>query len=1167
MKKFPVFRAVLHAAAAAALTSRAARAQPVINEFLAVNHGPSFDDFQQTSDWIEIKNPGPGPVDLAGWSLTDEPDLHAKWIFPSITLNAGEFLLLRASGLDRREPSAMLHTNFTLSGGGEFLGLYSPTDVASTVWQPYPKQFTGISYGFVFSGASQGYFTTPTPGVDNELVALTDYVRDTQFSVDRGFFTAPFTLGISVSTPGAVIRYTDDGCEPQENFGAVYAGPITISTTTVIRARAFRDGMVPSNADTQTYVFPSAWKAQPDFPPDFPETWGLAEPPFSADSKDLADYGMNTAITGNAEYGPLVIPAMTQTLPVLCLTGRVTDIFGDSGIHGDLRQTDVEVPVGVEFFDPVGGSGQFTARAALQTHGGAVRNFPKKAFRIDFTGAFGDGPLEFPLFAGSTAESFDQLVLRPGGHDSFTVRGRGGNIDNNDLAFHAGYLRDQFMRRTENALGLLSPRGRYVHLCLNGLYWGLYELHERPNAEFCATNAGGDPAVWDVLHHNNFSSSGPPQVLDGSEVAWNELQTLSAGPVSEVAAYQQLAALLGPDGFIDHLLVRMWAADHDWLGPAYSPGVAGNVAKYFTKNWYAVRDTRAAAVGPWRFFSWDGEIAMGNHLLWIMLDDGSAPPDLLFPSYLLRKLDLDLTGISKENTPAAPWAALGAHPEFRLKVADRARRLLFHGGALSPAAAAARIAALELELDLPMVAESARWGAVAGRSLGFRNSVKVRFWDSLPVLTRNTHWRPEVAWLRDTFCAQRAGIFLNQLRARNLYPAVEPVEITPFGGIVSEGGTIALAAPAGTIYYTLDGTDPRTAFNGIPASGAVTYAGPFAPPAGGAPFSVNARALDGTAWSALTEANFSRAIPPLAASLAITEIHYHPADPTPGEIAAGFTDADDFEFLEITNVSADAVSLTTLRFAAGIDFDFGLHSNRRELAAGASMVIASHAAAFRMRYGFSPAGVFANDTRLSNSGERLKLVTADGLTIAELTYNDRGGWPEAADGSGPSLVLMAPFSGTVEDDSDHWRASTELGGNPGMVGGISYAAWLGDYFTAAEIADPLVTGALANPEGDGLANLTEYAVRTNPWRASNHPVRVTGLPDGGVRFTWERRADAADITGELQLSTGLQSWLPAFGEGITIGNSNTTRGTVAQTVDCVAATGIRFARLVVSLTP
>ena len=101
-------------------------AAPVISEFLAVNRGLDVDDLGQTSDWIEIHNPGPGPVDLQGWSLTDEADQPRKWVFPSVPMAEGGFLVVRASGLNRTDPAGQLHTGFSLSGEGEFLGLYSP---------------------------------------------------------------------------------------------------------------------------------------------------------------------------------------------------------------------------------------------------------------------------------------------------------------------------------------------------------------------------------------------------------------------------------------------------------------------------------------------------------------------------------------------------------------------------------------------------------------------------------------------------------------------------------------------------------------------------------------------------------------------------------------------------------------------------------------------------------------------------------------------------------------------------------------------------------------------------------------------------------------------------------------------------------------------------------
>ncbi len=1129
-----------------------------ISEFLAINKGPDVDDLELTSDWIEIHNPDATAVELSGWTLTDEPAQRAKWTFPAVTIPAGGYLVIGASGMDRRTATEPLHTNFTLSGSGEFLGLYPPAGNCASCFQPYPKQFSGYSYGRAGDGAT-GYLAIPTRGSANAAAALTGYTLDTHFNVERGFYSLPFTVALTCDTPGAMIRYTTDGSQPDES-SALYASPVNISATATLRARAFSANRLPSNTDTQTYIFPSGWATQPAGPASYPATMGNSAAFTGA--KDRAVYGMSTAITDSAAYSSLMLPALTQTLPVLCITGRVPELFGDASIQGDLRSGDAEVAVGVEFFNPLNTGERFAARGSLQAHGGAVRDMAKKGFRIDFSGGTGDGPVSFPLFAGAVSETFDQLVLRPGGHDSYTIRSRDGNLDTNDVPFHASYLRDQFLRRTENEAGLLSPRGRYVHLCLNGLYWGLYDLHERPNAEFFADRAGGNPAEWDVLHHSNTnSSSGLNQVVDGTDEAWDTLQSLCSFPITTNAKYNQLTNLLGPERYIDHLLIRMWGGDHDWLGPVAVPTITGNAAAFNAKNWYAVRNTRTTSPGAWRFFTWDGEITMGNHLLIShLVDRDSTLPGLFWPAVNMRKLDMDFTGIAQSGTPAAPWNALRAHPEFRLNVADRAQRLLFNGGLLSPQAAAARVNALISELDLPMVAETARWGAAAGAGLSFVNGVLTRSWTSTPQMTRNTHWRPEVAWIRSTFAVQRAEILRDQLRARGLFPHTEAPPITLTNNEVSLS-----SVSGGTIYFTLNGADPRVPLVGSLDTEAQVYTAAFAAPSGR--FTVNARVQSDTGeWSPLVEKTFTTAVPPTPASLAITEVYYHPTAPSADEIAAGFHDRNQFEFLEITNVSNALVALETLRFAAGIDFDFAENSTVHDLSAGASLVLASNSAAFALRFGntLTPAGIFQHGTKLSNNGERIKLVTRAGAVIAEFNYDDEGTWPAAVDGGGHALELLAPFSGTSEDDGDHWRSSLPT---PGSVrSSLAFTDWLSDYFTVTEIAAGILTAEDADPDGDSLTNLMEYYTRLNPRRQSSAPVKLSPPAAGGVRFTWERRSDASGITGVTQISSNLESWINAASSaGLAVSNVHTDRGTVLQTLEFTPDARLRqFVRLKVT---
>ncbi len=169
---------------------------------------------------------------------------------------------------------------------------------------------------------------------------------------------------------------------------------------------------------------------------------------------------------------------------------------------------------------------------------------------------------------------------------------------------------------------------------------------------------------------------------------------------------------------------------------------------------------------------------------------------------------------------------------------------------------------------------------------------------------------------------------------------------------------------------------------------------------------------------------------PVKESLRITEVNYHPADPTATELAfaAGLESAD-FEFIELHNAGPSPIDLTNVRFSRGVDYLFGPQS----LAAGEYAVVVRNLEAFRIRYGNAPRVLGAFQAGgLANEGERIELLAADGSTIVDLTYDDAAPWPEAADGSGPSLELIhaavLPISGM--SDGRYWRASSN-NGTPG----------------------------------------------------------------------------------------------------------------------------------------
>ena len=127
-------------------------AHPVISEFMAVNDNGLTDEDGATSDWIELFNPTGNPIDLAGYRLSDNASNSNKWVFPAVTLAPSDFLLVFASEKNRVDPNSELHTNFKLSGGGEYLALLAPAGSIVQEFSPvYPEQFADTAYGLAFT--------------------------------------------------------------------------------------------------------------------------------------------------------------------------------------------------------------------------------------------------------------------------------------------------------------------------------------------------------------------------------------------------------------------------------------------------------------------------------------------------------------------------------------------------------------------------------------------------------------------------------------------------------------------------------------------------------------------------------------------------------------------------------------------------------------------------------------------------------------------------------------------------------------------------------------------------------------------------------------------------------------------------------------------------------
>jgi hypothetical protein len=1206
--------------------------EPRINEFMADNQEGLADADGSEVDWVEIHNPNPVAVDLTGWYLTDDLTNTTKWQFPGTSINGNGYLVVFASGKDRRPAGGELHTNFSLSANGEEIALVKLDGTTVVSQFTFGSQQTDVSYGLAavssntetliaasaagralipaddslgtswtmppFNDAAwiagslaagyetqagyesligldlrvpmsgirascflripfsvtnvsdalglvlrmryddgfavylngtplptarrnapstltydaaatqdhddseavlyedidisqhigllvpggpnilaihglnssnsssdflidpqlllthgtftNGFMTTPTPGTPN-AAGVQGFVADTKFSVDRGFYAAPFNVEISCATPGATIRYTRNGATPTETTGFVYSGPVAITGTTVLRAAAFKEGYRPSDVDTQSYLFLDDIIVQ--------SANGTAPPGWPSGSLNgqQFDYGMDPNVVSSR---PATIKAALQSIPTILLTtdlpnlvDAATGIYVNPFEHGE----EWERPVSVEILnDPLNPSTKgFQEDGGLRLRGGFSRTGtnPKHSFRLFFRSQYGAGKMKYRLFGDRAPAEFDGFDLRTSQDASWAFLGSAENT----------FLRDEVARETQVAQSYGS-RCRYLHLYLNGQYWGLYNTDERPNNNYGEQYFGGDKEDYDVLKSAGASGGYQTEASDGTMAvgsAWHQLwsgaRTVRTNPSN--ANYFKLMGLAA-DGVTPTsdpvVLDAVNLADY-LLTLFYMGGNDGPVSEYVgaSNNWFGMR-RRGGSFG-FRFFIHDFEQSLG------------------LESTTNQRVGRGANIAPWSNTVAGSNDILRSNPEFihedlapnleyRVLFGDRAHRHLFNDGEMTDAKVLARMNVMAAMIDTAIWGESVRWGD-AQREPPFTRQ------DWLDANTRLFNFIS-----RGTTGSSgpgRMATLISQLRGydsgtKPLYPLTNAPSFSQHGGEMSDVGTNITMTHSNTgtttLYYTVNGPDPRTVGGEI-HSGAVVYTGGV--PIGGWTATVRARVRKGTEWSALNEAVFVRNSGP--PPIRITEIMATPAPPTAAEKAAGFTDKDDFEFIEITNLGTETVNLRQMRFSEGIEFTFLTDAF---LLPGERAVLVRDLASFRMRYGNGVRVLGEFVGALDDDGERLTLRSALAVKTTEFIYANIAPWPENLAGRSIVLRNVALDPGS----SANWRPSIAVGGNPATLDSLAYAQWKAVY---------AVTNENVDLDGDGLLPLAEYAAGGLPGTADS----------------------------------------------------------------------------------
>ena len=1001
-----------------------AHSDVVINEFVASNREGLQDEDGAYPDWIELYNSGGTAVPLLGWSLTDDPGDPDRWTFPDVGIGSGQYLVVFASGKDRRPTGGgNLHTNFELDASGEYLALYNAGGVPQTpsVFDPqYPPQAIDVSYGLYAATDEFRYFDTPTPGAPNVGNSYTDYAGRVEFSRSGGTFTDPFSVELATDAPGGVIRYTLDGSLPTET-SAVYTNPIAIGATTQVRAQASGPDMLPGPVVSESYLALDA---------------------------DVQDFESNVPLVVVDSFGEDILPTWSTDLTTIAC------VFIDTDEEtGRARITD----------DP-----EYAGRGGLRIRGASTAGYPKKQYKF---------------------ETWDE-------YDDDTDVSLLGFPSESDWIIHGPYsdktlMRNYLMYTWSNQIGRYAVRTRFIEVFLNtgsgeismSDYVGAYVFMEtikrgprrvdiaplEPHHNSEPEITGGymlskydGPGLTTSVYHDELGYEEPeedeitPQQEDWLRDYFDEFETALSGPNFDdpVDGY---ARYIDAGSFIDHhILVEL----------------AKNVDGFLIST-YLYKD-RGGKISMGPIWDYNGSLGGANYFCSCQTDGWH------------YEFDEANCPECREGNEVFPWPGMNSYrwyerimedPEFLLQYADRWFDLR------EDHFTTANILA-DIDENVAILTDNGAPDNPVERNFARWDILDQHVWPNYIV---GGSYEVEIDWMK-TWLGERLD-WMDWAIAEE-YGAAPPIFYVEgvrldTGGHVEPGDSLTMELPdgaTGTIYYTLDGSDPRV--RGTPpevAGSATEYTGAVTLTEA---THIKARIRDGDVWSALNRATFYTR--DLRDALRVTEIMYHPA-------------GGDAEFIELQHVGSNPEDISGVYFSEGIEFTFPANTI---LQPGEYVVLVSSEdeSDFASQYpGVAIGGLY--EFKLDNGGERIDVRDANGGVLISFTYDDDPPWPIETDGLGYSLVRV-DLEGDPNDPAS-WSASRQVGGSPGEPESDVTAAFTanptnGSRPLTVEFTDESV-GPVASWSwdfGDGTAS-TEQNPSHTYYLAGDHTVTLSvSSPNG-----------------------------------------------------------------------
>ncbi len=341
----------------------------IINEASSANLRVLLDMDEDAEDWIEIYNPGPDTLNLAGYGLSDEFEEPFKWVFPPRVFFPDTYLIVFASEKDRT--GIELHANFKLKSSGETIRL---VDVQGALLSELAMTPVTADVSMGWANGELRYFAQATPSAPNTSQAYLGITPEPEFEPERGLYSGGLMVEIEVEGEDD-LGWSDDGSIPEGGNPDPHT-TVPVNETVTLRARAFRPDYIPSRIVTHSYVIDE----------------------------------------------PVNLPVVCVTLDPVDLWDPVFGIYvqGDSTepdwpYYGANFWEDWEKHAHWEFFEPQGGG--FHLEGGAKIHGGWSRAQPQKALRMVARDAYGESEVDYPLYAENGFTEYKRLILRNCGND------------------------------------------------------------------------------------------------------------------------------------------------------------------------------------------------------------------------------------------------------------------------------------------------------------------------------------------------------------------------------------------------------------------------------------------------------------------------------------------------------------------------------------------------------------------------------------------------------------------------------------------------------------------------------------------------------------------------------------------------------------------------------